>query len=149
MMNVLVTIETAKLAQQKGFYTVCDNYFLVALKENKLIEIGKWKGFEGSSGNQFLERSNDIFEEISRPTQALLQQWLRKKYNIHTTPLETFTHALITNIGFYARVIKPNPTSEDFLDVLYHSEYFDGEYETALEIGLLEGLKTITNETLR
>jgi len=143
MVEVLVDIETAKLAKEKGFHTCCGHYFLVGLKENGIVEVGKWKGFEGSSANHFSDRSNETFEEITRPSQSLLQQWLRKKYNLHVTPRETFTYALTTNIGFYANVIKPDPTSEECFVSLHNAMYFESEYETALEIGLKEALKTL------
>lgn len=69
MEDQLISFETAKLAKEKGF-------------EEKTKT---WYNFSGLSvsGEQSQYPSNDKrFPSYSRPTQSLLQRWLREKHRI-------------------------------------------------------------------
>ena len=143
-MEKRISYQTAKLAKEKGFDWETTYYHSIyngVYDENDLK-----KGYSGSANpktnwNKKLDESSVEF--FSAPTQSYLQKWLRDKFNIHVTPDETFTYALITNIGYYARVYKPNPVNDYGFEILYSADSFCGYCEEALEEGLYNALLLI------
>lgn len=129
-----VSFETAKLAKEKGFDLNVYNWF--DANKNPFIEEEpiEWessviKNFNRGDKNQ-----------ISRPTQSLLQRWLREVHKI--------------------RVYVENKTAGDFGFIIYtlnspelcagqpwvRNSYFTlhfKTYEEALEVGLQESLKLV------
>jgi hypothetical protein len=122
MKDTLISFETAKLAKEKGFNWKVNNYFQL-------------KTISGGVFEEYLEDSNqDINSDFpqnalfSRPSQSLLQKWLREKHNI-----EVYIIPWIYN----------NKTVYDFF-VNYEGESRAySTYELALETSLIEGLKHI------
>lgn len=133
MKEDLISLETAKLAKEKGFnlnspaFYGCDHPS-GGTESNKLI----WRdwikctniGDEGSP-----QKGTFIY---SAPTQSLLQKWLREKHNIH--------------IGINLDINNLFKTSIIFNDQCeYFGENEEGfkTYEQALEVGLYFALKLI------
>lgn len=144
-MEKRISYQTAKLAKEKGFDWETTYYHSIyngVYDENDLK-----KGYSGSANpktNWNADKKYDSDVDLySAPTQSYLQKWLRDKFNIHVTPDETFTYALITNIGYYARVYKPNPENDYGFEILYSADSFCGYYEEALEEGLYNALLLI------
>ncbi len=108
--DTLISFETAKLAKEKGFIipTLC--YFRYDEKQCKgsLLDWNEDVGF------------------YSRPTQSLLQKWLREvhKINVYCMSCEHDESLWYNNIAS-------------------HNPVFIGTYEEALEIGLQEGLNLL------
>ena len=74
MEEVLVSLETAKLAKEKGF-----NQFYCNTHYNKIDKlIVDTEGYP--NGDRWVEYMKYC---ISAPTQSLLQKWLREKHNIY------------------------------------------------------------------
>lgn len=119
-----VTFETAKLAKEKNFNVLTDLGFSPDGEELDTV----WK---------FLSNDN---RSISRPTQSLLQTWLREVHNIAVIPCfndnvaEEYYYFIHTNtIKAYSNRICSLPNKFN-------------NYEDALEIGLQEALKLIKDE---
>jgi len=139
MKEILVSLELAKLAKEKGF---------------NLKVYGFYKGEELVLENQLTDvvlGIDDILynynknNSVSAPTQSLLQKWLREVHGI-----------IVTSKPYQDDV--SNETDEDIefqtlweneiLDVkdsynVFSDNTFYHSYEEALEIGLQEALKLI------
>lgn len=115
-----INFETAKLAKEKGFdWPVEDGFYF---RDRVKSDI--------HSSDYHHDFDNNTSYYISRPSQSLLQKWLREVHNIY----------LLVDMGF----------NRD-----YHWKYFDQEsdftysagifetYEKALEAGLQKALKTL------
>lgn len=125
MTDKLISFETAKLAKEKGFNipvngVYVDNGTLSFARDNDETDYN-WNKRKG----------------YSAPTQSLLQKWLREQYGIHIliriTIYDTFTGWILNPMfrnGSAERVIKTKGFKT---------------YEEALEVGLQEALKLITN----
>ena len=145
MEEQIVSFETASLLKKMGIAINCcyqyntktENFYFnsygVAEENEQYILIGRDDIF-----NKRLNRPE--IEWVLAPTQSLLQKWLRDEHRIYVMVEETFTEAIITHIGFYAKVIKPNPRDEEGINTLYYGECFCSTYEQALEEGLFQGL---------
>lgn len=132
MQESLITFETAKLAKKKGFDEKCSDCF----NEHDMLFSCGW--CEEIIDNDIIipfdyaDLKQLKYTYILRPTQSLLQKWLREVHNIDVLPS------------------KPNGNhSKDYISKIYingtrlkwvgHSE----NYENVFEIGLQEGLKLI------
>ena len=133
MKEQLISLETAKLAKEKGFDLESS-----ALYDEKCV-----LGINHQDYKRLFTNSKEDTYNIAAPTQSLLQKWLREVHGINI--FMTF---------------KPNIKKWDFIPyfmsmdgkeyIKYNSEYtkihnerrFD-TYEEALELGLQEGLKLI------
>lgn len=116
MKEQLISLETAKLAKEKGFWTLCD--FIHSTQFDRPVK-----------RKYHPQPFPDVFYEA--PTQSLLQKWLRDKYKIHLTITSISQESWqyhITMIG-------------DSLGENYKEDFYT--YEEALEAGLLEALKLI------
>ena len=133
MKEELISLETAKLAKEKGFkLNFCVELFYPdPHKENEYITtecIHDW---------EFVE-NNDTY---SRPTQSLLQKWLREEHNLHfyidTTPSFEQMESHKSKYKLHIRV----PFSPFKSTTAYY--YLESTYEEVLEKGLQEALKLI------
>lgn len=122
MEDQLISLETAKLAKEKGFE-----------------ERTRYKYLRGAltiddmSNKLFGEPLSDI---VSAPTQSLLQRWLREKYNINCcVASNSLTYHFPMN-----EILEEGGTQ---MCGPKEMKVF-GTYELALEEGLKEGLKLIS-----
>jgi len=136
MKESLISIETAKLAKEKGF------------------DIPVIWGFQNENSNSLYVKS---FEEphcynkrgyYSAPTQTLLQKWLREKYDIWVLPIRNLPYphnSWIANIEYQRK--DPQNKKYKVKHEIYPNEYRgvekSGTYEDVLEAGLLEALKIL------
>lgn len=117
MKEELVSVETLELAKEKGFPT----------------KIGRKK------------KDQDIYY-FEFPTQALLQKWLREKYNIEiiVRPLDIKNKKLWVKSGYQVTYIQYNITYEQInYDTYPLLEEPYKTYEEALEKGLQEVLRLL------
>lgn len=124
MEEQLISFETAKLAKEKGFGKTLDYIFQYAYK---IISLTKYVKVLNSQNN-----TKDEF--ISAPKQSEFQKWLREIHNIHLT---------ITSISQESWQCHLTRPGEKIGDNYIEDAYY---YEEALEEGLQESLKLITNE---
>ena len=120
MEETLITFETAKLAKEKGFEDIISGYY----------------NHEGILQKQF----GLIQAFCKAPTQSLLQKWLREVHNMHFEIKPIFE---VTSIRPYHITIFKNLSGKDFIYKIVGTRE---TYEEALEVGLQEGLKLISNE---
>lgn len=118
MVDKLISLETAKLAKEKGFDELCAHTYA----DDNFVTNYKW---------------------LSAPTQSLLQKWLREKYYIHiyVVPYGDTVSWILANIGYTNR-----KTDEYRLISLIKDKYDKikfKSYEEAVEIALQEALKLI------
>lgn len=125
MEDPLVSFETAKLAKEKGFdwgvlYSFYKMTFEDTWKPNVIIdyEIKNW----------------NFDNYISRPTQSLLQKWLREVHNIQIS-VKSCTKNMKGQYVDWDCCVNTN-------QIIDHRDGKD-TYEEALEVGLLEALKLI------
>ena len=156
MEEQLISFETAKLAKKKGFNIRCRNWF-------------------GGNGSEQDSTSYDTvfywhknypynFESpeshgYSRPTQSLLQKWLREKHNIHIEingmnrqlPFNHCYYIILRGINF--ELILDNESDGNWYPILSNRHNNDEStgymvfdtFEEALEIGLQEALELVDN----
>jgi len=141
MEEQLITFETAKLAKEKGFYLKTHNFFeLIGFNE---VTNHFDNCFESNVVKYDLPKNfNTRINFLSRPSQYLLQKWLREKHNLNVF------------IGYRPNVKKWDSHAYDLkldskeyvqqrpLKMFVEQKTYD-TYEDALEAGLLEGLNKI------
>ena len=139
MENKRVTFNTAKLAKEKGFNVMCNDFIDIYNEESELM---------GYIGDNFEEKYNmaEDFINYYLPTQSLLQRWLREVHNIEVLvsriPPEailaskTSGKSILKNYNCYVWNYNSNPR-------VLNNGTFQDVYEEALEIGLQEALKLI------
>jgi len=127
MYDELISLETAKLAKEKGF----DIPVLDCINENE--EIGDKEDFVLFNYNQFLSEKWSTQNLYSCPSQSLLQRWLREKHELFVF-VNYRSFGVEECNGWYYHIGKsPNH---------YSYEKFK-TYEEAMKAGLTEGLKQI------
>lgn len=125
MEDQLVELVTAKLAQEKGFNWKVKNQWLLAVN-NTLIE------------ESFKEYTITPYKHgIARPTQSLLQKWLREVHNID---IVIYTSADDKPVYFYD--FKTLTQMEYIKKFQNKVKWFD-TYELALEDAFKIALKKI------
>lgn len=153
MQEELVSFETAVLAKEKGFVNGTKGCFIVYKEDNinpkgdkgtKKGEFEYCKRFSLKNGEL---DSDEDYNYLERPTQSLLQKWLREVHQIYIqietdqTTYPKFCYSISRFIG------NPNNLSEKewYWDKLPYSENWSlhRKYEEALEEGLQEALKLI------
>ena len=122
MTEQLISLETAKLAKEKGLPQ--DNFYFEDY-EAKVPFYGL--------DNELNKGDEDRFGQCKSISQSLLQKWLREKYDIDVI-INTYRNQ---NQKYYKYFI-----SEKSKNVIKSEEYYN-TYEDALEIGLQEALKLI------
>jgi len=136
MKDELITFETAKLAKEKGFdIGIMDGEYV--LEGDRICRVHKeYTGFKGRERDWYFI---DYPDTLLRPTQSLLQRWLREMYNleinIQTTPTFDSIHTSKYK-AFIGRSFQPFKwTTGKF--------YIGDTYEQALEQALVEALNLI------
>ena len=139
MEDQLITFETAELAKVNGFDELTPNLYVVDTD----VRTAKANN-NGRTNSNYIERKD--YKVYSRPTQSLLQKWLRETHNIDVviTP-ERYTDG----VNYLVQAQKWDLTTDHASNpnfVIKGSYWFNdnGEYptyETALEKGLIEALK--------
>lgn len=164
MTEQLVEFSTAKLAKEKGFNEPCidtfngkgqeqDRYNLIAedvLDKDVYLDpddIRTW--FEntnselekvGLNWKEYFERNGiDHKAFISRPTQSLLQKWLRKKHGIYVEIISKIINSTLIECVVYIKTLNGEMYSGE---KEFHN-WKGRDYPTALEDGLYEALKLI------
>lgn len=120
MEEQLINIETAALTKEKGFDIEVCNYFKIITISSKIIEDCV------PNKQNFNNISNTIF---SRPTQSLLQKWLREVHKIIVLVDWEGTDGYFYKLDF-----------KSFYEVAGNN---NKNYEDCLELGLQEALKLI------
>lgn len=144
MQEQLISFETAKLAKEKGFefqdwyedYKY-DFYCISEFVNDWRDSVNHYKvgdEIEGYYLNPLTRGKQDVV--IYRPTQSLLQKWLRE---IHSIYVETTRHIGI-NDGSYIYYESSVQHNNKYKKLICPSKE---NYEEALEIGLQEALKLI------
>jgi hypothetical protein len=143
MKEQLISFKTAKLAKEKGFdnsiYGSYINQNLWYLKDGTLC-FCEWDE-ELESVDDFLFKTEDL---TPRPTQALLQKWLREEYNVYISSIVDAT----TEPKFTWTILKFEGNAKDLTEKEWtwdfsNSSFLYKTYEEALEEGLYEALKLI------
>lgn len=133
MKDELVGIVVAKLAKEKGFNEVCLDTFDNKDKPTNRYNIRTHEDMSNEEIQEEFEVKNSNLVEgyTARPTQSLLQRWLREicKIHIEIIPTGNKWHCVM-----YPIVV---------INDVGHFEDWE-TYEEALEEGLLQGLQ-LTN----
>lgn len=134
MEEQLITLETAKLAKEKGFNIPC-MYSIneLHLKECSLNYTGN-DTFTIEDVNEASENTKIL--HLLAPTQSLLQRWLREVHNISV--LVEHGRMEDYSFGYFCRIYSKIPSTNQFKIFEYRNSY-----EEALETGLQEALKFI------
>ena len=132
--DTLISLETAKLASEKGFNIKTQNSYNLYIHNDKgpFYRLESNPMYPKQNHNQF---SNSRF---SAPTQSLLQKWLREKHRlfVYVIPrFDGFDHA-----QYFCNYEVYYPGDVESRDVEGDGSY---TYEEALENGLQEALKQI------
>lgn len=129
MEEELVSFETAKLAHQKGFNIPTPQYYdLIRNKQVTYLNLEENEYYKNDNPNMY-----------SKPTQSLLQKWLREVHNIDIL-IEFVDDVNKIIYGYYLAKNKEykNVNNKGFKI-----------YEEALEKGLQEALKLIKDNGTR
>lgn len=127
MEDELISFETAKLAKEKGFREDTIDWW--AHRDTHWIE-------EYPESYDFgLSDHNEYPYKLSRPTQSLLQRWLREEHELFV-----LAHFGMQHGGWSAAYCKKGWTNYERLSPLVET------YEDALEMALKEALNLITHE---
>jgi len=145
MKDQLITFETAKLAKELGFDEFTNTSFILYLKDGdgeyrdtqyRKDDVEASSFINGRNSHHF---KSEYYEIYSRPTQSLLQKWIREKHNLHihfntTTDNKWYCTLVMTNndAGFMGGGCLKKKTEHD-------------SYEQALEEALFEALKLVKN----
>lgn len=146
MEDKLISLMTAKLAKEVGFDIITKNWFYdfrahsyeeykeqSFFSDKEIIEIKAVCGKE--TNNRYY---NHVENEYARPTQTLLQSWIRLIHGIAVVP--TLDH----DLNWIYKIISLNPCQ--ILDGTIVSEHsYGSDYEICLEDGLFETLLIIKN----
>jgi len=147
-MEELITFELSRIAKEKGFNYPTSKYFEHSLTERVDEEDGKsgpfgWgKGELTTQSSYFINNHKDIdfsnksWYQCSRPTQSLLQRWLREVHDIHLVPCPH--HKCLSYGCDVYHYTKENETGYTPIEMSSSNSY-----EEALEKGLQEALKLI------
>jgi hypothetical protein len=126
--EVYVSIETAKLADSKGFGIIGRSVFHKDFSET---------GYREEVYQKNIGYNYKLHNEILRPTQTCLQKWLREKHNISV--LVEHGNMELGFFGYFTRVYSDISKGSNQFKVFK----YETEYEKALEHGLIEGLQLI------
>jgi len=129
MEEQLISFETAKLAKEKKFNSSCSNYFRYWY--NEIQERHQMKEADYNSIVDSLVKDKE--ELFTRPTQSLLQKWLREVHDIIV--LVNFN---TDDNSYFSTLIDKENTGYETYTVT--SSKGKQTYEEAMEAGLKEGL---------
>ncbi len=127
MKDEIIKYETAVLAKEKGF-DIFENSSNLFTTQYRIYHNNGEIGIGSPQWIRETDVKGDFYELYPTPTQSLLQKWLREIHNINVycMPCEYDESLWYHNIASNFKV-------------------FTGTYESALEVGLFEGLKLIKN----
>jgi hypothetical protein len=133
MEEQLISFETAKLAKEKGldfeFCNVGWHGDFGDLKGDSYPFLGTYSFYKSIYCN------NKDEHQIQRPTQSLLQRWLREVHNIHLLLEPYYDEQKVLVYGF--DLITERTEEETIVEKGFKT------YEDALEVGLQESLKLV------
>jgi len=132
MKEELILSHTAKIAKEKGFDLEVKTYFTLGLLPPNV-------GLVISYDNKKLANFNEFNDTWSRPTQSLLQKWLRKKHNIEVIPCPHFKRK-----SYGCEIYHYTEKNETGYVPIELGSF--NTYEEALEKGLQGALKLIRNK---
>lgn len=136
MNEQLISFETAKLAQEKGFNQLCVDFINTDNEVDSLIK------YIGDTLEEKLETAKNLFKYY-KPTQSSLQKWLREEHNINVL----VDYDNYSKIGYTFKIgygEYPNDIEDHSNGKFGLSPFIT--YEKALEVGLQEALKLIKYE---
>ena len=147
MEDQLINFNTAKLAKDKGFDCICRDCFNEHghTYSNGWCEILDDFFEDGDFYNSFIESKQFSEKYFTRPTQSLLQKWLREVHSIHIKiSLTDNSREYYWSFSF---ILSKNRdyNDEDCWDqagIRYFEDKFNS-FEKALEKGLFEALSLI------
>ena len=137
MEEQLISLETAKLAKEKGFDWECNCVFFGEGIDDDLLY---YEASAGKTQNSLLEEhyfSCDDKPFCTAPTQSLLQKWLREVHKIDV--YSTWGTYLEKTVWYFYN-------SKISIGATFSSKKHWNTYEEALEAGLFEALNLIKNE---
>lgn len=132
MTEEVISLETAKLAKEKGFYVYTG--------------VSYWEEKNGvarlTNETPYYDFPNDIeryhrYTRYFAPTHALLQKWLREVHELHID-VHHFTNQKVDDELW-------KDVYQVFVDYSAFHPYYQ-TYEEALEKGIIEALKLIKND---
>jgi len=131
MKEEIITLETAKLAKQKGFQELVTGRYIDHTCYGKDIQF--------RNGICFRQNHNKEENCYSAPSQSLLQRWLREKQSIHITmhPTKSIWFAILYDTKGTTLVDKEQNGIETF----------SKNYEEALEKGLQKALELVQEKS--
>ena len=146
MEDQLVTFKVANLAKEKGFDEVCIDTFSSEGKEQDRYNLSMEEGMSSSEIRKEFEVTNTMLDNIvklnhppipyiARPSQSLLQKWLREIENIEVYSIKDMSRKWSNN--YYNYFVYLNNT------LMLRSRIGGTQpntYEEALEVGLFEAL---------
>ena len=121
MEETIITYETAKLAQEKGFNVPLSRVFDLGSTKSH------YRGWSTRCDNSEFDLNGH--KQISAPTQSLLQKWLREVHNIHIS-VKPRTFNPDTD---YVSEILTGPTKL----LIYEGDTYEGALERALKSSLI------------
>ena len=152
MKEQLINFETAKLAKEKGF-NVETLHFYCKNRTCDYIKTPYKYSFEVNANQETLINGEiDNFGygiTWSAPTQSLLQKWLREVHGIYVNSEYDLNHDGKNIIYFSNWGFINDPSSDNYKynpNGGYDEKAIWKTYEEALEIGLQEGLKLLSDE---
>lgn len=136
MKEQLTTLETAKLAKEKGFNLLCNTINYTDESGNSRSE-----SLHSTLINEDFENLKRLYYKypsrcVSIPSQSLLQKWLRETHNIR---VEVGT-LIDASYSYSLYLIEQNNNYGKQVKFEYTEQF---SYETALEQALIDGLKLI------
>lgn len=154
MVDSRIKLDTAIIAKAKNFDALVDSCY-VQYKKSYVYDSDPEHPESHKEGDVYIEKmphkngasnmdlSNNLYAAYARPTQALLQKWLREVHNIRVYP----TQKIAGDFGFEIYIKnEENPAGSPFKRVSYFTQHFNS-YEAALEEGLQEALNLIILNT--
>ena len=162
MKEQLISLETAKLAKEKGFKTSYHSYYFEdgEFREHKIetsngyygdIVIYEQEEFYGNWNDAFLtakngnrcfgcNKSQGYFETYTAPSQSLLQKWLRETHQLH---LEIQVQDYVETPKFYWNIFGTYKNNKMIRCIANSPREDYVSYEEALEAGLQKALSYI------
>ncbi len=135
MNETLVSFETAKLAKEMGFFSDGSYHCYNECHEYPKGIIATVTEMSRGHRSTLSNTEDNIFEDCyEAPTQALLQKWLRDKFDVDIFIVASFIGEPKHRYSYYI-LCNTNDTDADGSE--------SKTYEEALEIALLEALKLL------
>ena len=141
-----ISLETAKLAKEKGFAIGVNHFYTEYLKTRKSdnpsfrMKKGEVELETGYfiNGHELSDFSNENYINYAAPSQSLLQQWLRKNYRLYVQVTLMENETCISE-SFNVIVI----SLKEQKYVFENTQKCITNYEEGLEVGLYEALKLL------